>query len=751
MAARLPIPGSDDGVWGDVLNEFLGVSHKVDGTLADGTVDTGHIQDNSISASKFDTATQATLSQVVDKAPIASPTFTGVVTVPVPTNATDASTKGYVDTTITAGLSGKEPAIATGTVSQYFRGDKTWQTFPVVPNAEPNLATVGMSGSGATYICDGVADNVQIQQAITAVTAAGGGVVRIFSGTYDIQAMIIIPKDPKLRIEGQYTTKTGYGGTTLQVNSSVTPNLAGIIKEAGTSPANTSNADLSHASQYDRIIFDGQNKADVGLLLLNTDHTVVSNCKFVNVGIGIDGQYNGDVALSDYAGGLRLQECSFMATTTNIQLDSHTQDWITDCWFLGGPTTHVRMISCNKIHFSNNEFNTVSGQILQFDDTASLHCGDINVTGGFMNAGTNKLFWADNRTNASSKGVIVSGVRMVQGTTVRLFQQAKSYQGATYTSASVSGGVITPNFNDQVILLNASGGATPLQLPSAATAINAIWVKAINVTNTASVVPSGTDLIEQAGVFGASFTFAEVNESALFTPDSDRWRVLEDHKPSTLSGGSAESVVEVSSSTYTLGTTTDTLLVNASANAVAVTLPAKSAKSTATRKTLTIKVINATFSVTITAAGSDQIDNVGQTSVVVSDTSSVVFIANTGSRWRTYSGIPTGGLALKTNLAAAIVAKTSSYTLALSDIGSIVTANSASPIVITIPPNSSVAFSIGITIVIARLGAGLVSLAAGAGVTIGSPAGLQLADQYGTCQITKIATDTWLATGRLTP
>lgn len=31
--ARLPNPGSDDGVWGTVLNDFLGVAHNTDGTL----------------------------------------------------------------------------------------------------------------------------------------------------------------------------------------------------------------------------------------------------------------------------------------------------------------------------------------------------------------------------------------------------------------------------------------------------------------------------------------------------------------------------------------------------------------------------------------------------------------------------------------------------------------------------------------------------------------------------------------------
>lgn len=46
------------------------------------------------------------VSDLALKAPLASPTFTGVVTVPTPSNATDASTKGYVDT-VAQGLSVK--------------------------------------------------------------------------------------------------------------------------------------------------------------------------------------------------------------------------------------------------------------------------------------------------------------------------------------------------------------------------------------------------------------------------------------------------------------------------------------------------------------------------------------------------------------------------------------------------------------------------------------------------------------------
>lgn len=31
--ARLPIPGKDEGRWGDILNEYLLVSHTEDGSL----------------------------------------------------------------------------------------------------------------------------------------------------------------------------------------------------------------------------------------------------------------------------------------------------------------------------------------------------------------------------------------------------------------------------------------------------------------------------------------------------------------------------------------------------------------------------------------------------------------------------------------------------------------------------------------------------------------------------------------------
>lgn len=38
--ARLPQVGSDDNTWGEVLNEFLEVSHNADGTIKDQALST---------------------------------------------------------------------------------------------------------------------------------------------------------------------------------------------------------------------------------------------------------------------------------------------------------------------------------------------------------------------------------------------------------------------------------------------------------------------------------------------------------------------------------------------------------------------------------------------------------------------------------------------------------------------------------------------------------------------------------------
>lgn len=101
--------------------------------------------------------------------------------------------------------------------------------------------------------------------------------------------------------------------------------------------------------------------------------------------------------------------------------------------------------------------------------------------------------------------------------------------------------------------------------------------------------------------------------------------------------------------------------------------------------------------------------------------------------------------------AIALNPQSDNYTLALSDAGKRVTITNASAKAATVPPNSAVTFPLGTVIELFAGGAGQVSIAPGAGVTIESKGGaLNLAAQYSAAVLTKIGTDTWTLVGDIT-
>jgi hypothetical protein len=86
--ARLPIPGQDDGTWGDLLNEFLGVEHNPDGTLK---------SSGSLGAKANDAAV-VHLSGAESVA--GTKTFQASPVVPTPTLGSQAANKTYVDSAV---------------------------------------------------------------------------------------------------------------------------------------------------------------------------------------------------------------------------------------------------------------------------------------------------------------------------------------------------------------------------------------------------------------------------------------------------------------------------------------------------------------------------------------------------------------------------------------------------------------------------------------------------------------------------
>lgn len=95
--------------------------------------------------------------------------------------------------------------------------------------------------------------------------------------------------------------------------------------------------------------------------------------------------------------------------------------------------------------------------------------------------------------------------------------------------------------------------------------------------------------------------------------------------------------------------------------------------------------------------------------------------------------------------AADVVALAAGHTLTRSDANTLLDVTVGTAQNVTVPPNSSVAFPIGTTLDVASRGAGAVTIAAGAGVTLRYPAAQSpTLAQHGSVRLVKIGTDEWL-------
>lgn len=153
--SRLPIPGSDDGQWGDILNDFLSVSLNGDGTLKSSAVadDTSN-QRIQIKKSGTLVGTRPAVNFIAG----ANTTLT----------VSDDSANNQANVTITASIDGvvDPPAAALGLVAQTLQITQTSTTFTLgagvcvfvlvhIPNV--SVSTLGawltISGVTATGVC----------------------------------------------------------------------------------------------------------------------------------------------------------------------------------------------------------------------------------------------------------------------------------------------------------------------------------------------------------------------------------------------------------------------------------------------------------------------------------------------------------------------------------------------------------------------------------------------------------------------
>lgn len=90
------------------------------------------------------------------------------------------------------------------------------------------------------------------------------------------------------------------------------------------------------------------------------------------------------------------------------------------------------------------------------------------------------------------------------------------------------------------------------------------------------------------------------------------------------------------------------------------------------------------------------------------------------------------------------------YTFVLADKHRLVTGSNAAAQTFTIPPNSSVAYPLGTALQLYQKGAGQITIAAGAGVTIRIPHGAKTSAQYAVVTMIQVVADVWVISGDTT-
>jgi len=122
-----------------------------------------------------------------------------------------------------------------------------------------------------------------------------------------------------------------------------------------------------------------------------------------------------------------------------------------------------------------------------------------------------------------------------------------------------------------------------------------------------------------------------------------------------------------------------------------------------------------------------------------------LFMVETASGPRSIAGSVLSGTF--TTKATTIVTSAGSRTLVLTDADRHIRVTAGGSV--TVPTNASVAFSIGSSLTVERATTAAVGIVAASGVTLRAYPGLNLAGQWATCALLKVAADEWLVAGAL--
>lgn len=180
---------------------------------------------------------------------------------------------------------------------------KTGRTATVVVAANDSSAT---SKAQADYVCDGVNDQVEIQEAIDGLPS-GGGTVLLMEGSYIISSNITIPTGKKIKFSGTgpgTVLGTSVDGITiikLQNVSGFDPYITQEVQLSdfsiiSTNTVSTSigiDADFRHQLLINNIFFQGRKM--IGIYSEALNNAKITHCVFLKTEYGIYYVYNNSI------------------------------------------------------------------------------------------------------------------------------------------------------------------------------------------------------------------------------------------------------------------------------------------------------------------------------------------------------------------------------------------------------------------------------------------------------------------------
>ena len=254
--------------------------------------------------------------------------------------------------------------------------------------AGPCRVVVGTSLAGWTaedcdYLCDGIADDVEINAAIAEVVAGKGGEILLLNGSYFLEAPIAFANTG-----GYYITLIGNGRCT-SLRSSMDGYLGGFDKESSLVLIDTSGITIRDlACRWDNGgvgIYVSENATQTQVLnvqiegpgrgvYINQRQTKVSGCKIASNGYGADGT---GVYVGPNASSALIQNCHISSAKYGIYSEPNRGGHMITGNYIDGVFTGI-WLSGDASHYQ--ELNTISGNMIwgASDDAGSLGIGIAN-------------------------------------------------------------------------------------------------------------------------------------------------------------------------------------------------------------------------------------------------------------------------------------------------------------------------------------------------------------------------------------